>query len=96
MLINFNTNNANQTNTKFQNPAFCGVNTQWLNKLKGDIDCARDLTDSVIFSGISQQDAVDTLEAAKKHYFPKFQNSFDIDIQWVKIFFASKGDKKIS
>jgi len=94
MLVNFNTNNVNQTNTKFQTPAFCAVNTQWLTKLKNDIGCKRDLTDSVFFSEISEQDAIDTLEAAKKHYFPKFQNGFDCDIQWVKKIFASKGDNK--
>jgi len=83
MLISFNPSITNKSNINRQNPAFGQINQEWLTKIIRNSDVAdNEFSHSVIFSKISIPDAVDTLKAAKKHYFPKLQESFDGLISW--------------
>lgn len=92
MQVSFNptVSNKSQSNSKSQNPTFGAINEKLLTTIKGNINAAKlDLCDSLICSEISKTDAVDTLNAAKTHYFPKFQEHFDRLIKWAQNY--SKG-----
>lgn len=88
MLVNFNPAISNR---KSDHPAFKAVNQEWLAKIKRNVDFAdNDFRFGLLAGEIPKKDYIDTLEAAKKHYAPKFQEFFEDTIQWATKFTPKK------
>lgn len=89
MLVNSNSAipSKSYSNSKAQNPSFKAINETWLAKIKGNIDLVdNDFCAELLSGKVPKADYLDTLEAAKKHYLPKFQGFFERTILWAKKF----------
>ena len=89
MLVNLNStiSNKSYSNSKTQNPSFKAINQKWLGKIIKDVDLVdNDFIAELLAGDVSKIDYIDTLEVAKKHYFPKFQDFFESTIAWAKKF----------